>query len=203
MQTLSAPHGLAAQRLDYDLLLRAPSRLNPVGDRELLLRGLRLQRIENLALTKDQNDTLDLTDNDIRRLDSFPLMRRLKALLLANNRIARIDPDLHNWPDLADLDPLMGLEHLETLSLIDNPVALKKHYRAYVLHRCPSVRILDFRRVREQERLEAAALFSGEKGMALVNSLSARPFEPGQDIIVDTDKLPPKKAPSRHVRAHA
>ncbi|KAL2911932.1 U2 snRNP complex subunit [Polyrhizophydium stewartii] len=216
-------------RLDFDLLAGAQSRINPAGDRELVLRGLKLQRIENLSLTRDQNDALDLTDNDLRRLDNFPLLPRLKTILAANNRITSLDPSLHkyipslrvlilannNLAELGDLDMLMGFEHLEVLSLIDNPVAAKKHYRHYVIHRCPKVRILDFRRVREKERDEALALFSGKKGTALLKSLSKTAavsaaaeaaaataagdatFVPGEGI-PGADGLPAKRAPSRY-----
>jgi len=33
------------------------------------------------------HDTIDLSDNEICKLDEFPLLRRLKSLLLNNNRI--------------------------------------------------------------------------------------------------------------------
>jgi len=36
---------------------------------------------------QDQFDTVDFSDNDIRKLDGFPLLKRLKTLLLNNNRI--------------------------------------------------------------------------------------------------------------------
>lgn len=36
---------------------------------------------------QDQFDTIDFTDNDIRKLDKFPLLKRLKHVLLSNNRI--------------------------------------------------------------------------------------------------------------------
>jgi U2 small nuclear ribonucleoprotein A' len=37
--------------------------------------------------SQDQFDTVDFSDNDIRKLDGFPLLKRLKCLLLNNNRI--------------------------------------------------------------------------------------------------------------------
>ncbi|EGF77031.1 hypothetical protein BATDEDRAFT_20988 [Batrachochytrium dendrobatidis JAM81] len=194
-------------KLDYELLTTSPSRINPIGERELILRGHKLQRIENLTLTKDQNDTLDLTNNSLVRLDAIPHLPRLKTLLLSSNRITKIDKDLPKYipnlrtlilsnnqlEGLSDLDALLGFEKLETLALLDNPVASMKLYRLFVVHRCPSVRVLDFRRVREQERLEAAALFSGEKGANLLLSLSAplsvttkeskvKTFEPGENL---------------------
>ena len=49
--------------------------------------GYKIPVIENLGATLDQFDTIDFSENDIRKLDGFPLLRRLKCLLLNNNRI--------------------------------------------------------------------------------------------------------------------
>lgn len=215
-------------KLDFDVFSAAVSRLNPVGDRELILRGLKLQRIENLALTKvlrllesiititksnqDQNDTIDLTDNDLRKLENLPNLPRLKTLLLANNRITGIDSSISNYipglnalvlnnnqiSDLGDLSPLVNLEHLRYLSLIDNPVTLRKHYRLYVIHRCPNIRVLDYVKIREKERLEAAALFSGKDGTALANALAAKKTKRAEHTDDETGLLPAKKQPKLH-----
>ena len=42
------------------------------------------------ACFQDQFDTLELSDNDIRKLDGFPLLRRLKCLVLNNNRVSLV-----------------------------------------------------------------------------------------------------------------
>jgi U2 small nuclear ribonucleoprotein A' len=117
---------------------------------------------------KDTNDTIDFTDNDIRKLENFPPMKRLKTLLLANNRISRIDaeiaksiPNLQNLilshnqiSELGDLESLKAFPELVRVSLLDNPVTLKKHYRLFVIHLCPKVRVLDFQRVTLKVKLE-------------------------------------------------
>ena len=135
-------------KLDYDLLQEAESHLNPLGDRELDLRGLKIQRIENLILTKDSNDAIDFTDNDIRLLGNFPKMPSLKCLLMSNNRISKVEKDIHLYlpglkslilnnnslTELGDLDPI-GYLKLEHLSCIDNVVANKQYYRLYIIHR--------------------------------------------------------------------
>jgi U2 small nuclear ribonucleoprotein A' len=66
---------------------------------------------------------------------------------------------------LADLDPLRGLPRLTHLVLLDNPVARKAHYRSWVVWRCPSVRFLDFEKVRDEERTKARQLFSSGDGL--------------------------------------
>lgn len=47
-------------------------------DRELDLRDYKINVIENLGATLDQFDCIDMTSNDVRRLDGFPLLSRLK-----------------------------------------------------------------------------------------------------------------------------
>lgn len=53
----------------------------------ILSLGYKIPVIENLGATLDQFDAIDFSDNEIRKLDGFPLLRRLKTLLMNNNRI--------------------------------------------------------------------------------------------------------------------
>lgn len=53
----------------------------------VFLSGYKIPVIENLGATLDQFDTIDFSDNEIRKLDGFPLLRRLKTLLMNNNRL--------------------------------------------------------------------------------------------------------------------
>lgn len=62
----------------------------------------------------------------------------LESLILTGNQIQ----------ELGDLDPLASLPKLKMLSLLHNPVVSKEHYRLYVAHKIPQVRILDFRKVK-------------------------------------------------------
>ena len=109
------------------------------------------------------NDSLDLTDNDIRSLSNFPSLPRLKCLLLSNNRISKIAPNLSQHlpnlttvvltnnaiTELSDLDGLAGCKSIEILSLMDNPVTKKKYYREWVVWKIPSVRVLDFNKIKK------------------------------------------------------
>ncbi|XXG99339.1 hypothetical protein Hte_005676 [Hypoxylon texense] len=140
-------------RLTAELLQNSPSWLNALKERELELR--------------------DFVDNDIQVLGNFPLSPRIRSLLLQRNRIAVIQPTLansipnlttlqlesNNLNELADLDPLGSFPRLTHLVLRDNPVTKKEYYRYWVLWRCPSVRFLDFEKVKEAERKRAAELF--------------------------------------------
>lgn len=160
-------------KLTPELIQSVPSTLNPVKERQLDLRGYKIPAIENLGITKDQHDAIDFTDNSIIVLGNIPLLRRIRTLLLANNRIASISPSLHlsvpnlttlvltnnNVTELGDLEPLKDLRNLTYLSLLGNPVREKKWYREWLAWRIPKLRVLDFQRIRDKERQSAKTLF--------------------------------------------
>ncbi|TKA62201.1 U2 small nuclear ribonucleoprotein A' [Cryomyces minteri] len=159
-------------RLTADLINSSLSYLNPLKERELDLRGHKIPAIENLGVAKD-HDAFDLTDNDVASLSNFPLLPRLRTLLLARNRVSSIQPTIaKNIPnlstlvltqnhinELADLDPLAGCTKLVHLVLSENPVAAREHYRYWILYRIPSVRFLDYKKVKDAERQRAIELF--------------------------------------------
>ncbi|KAJ3375357.1 hypothetical protein GGF31_004475 [Allomyces arbusculus] len=164
-------------KLTADLISHTDTFLNALGERELDLRGLRIPVIENLGAARDTLDTLNLTDNDVRSVSGFPRMPRLTALMLAHNRVTHIDadagtalPNLHTMilshnqiTELGDLDALTAFPSLVRLSLVGNPVTRKSNYRLYVIHRAPTVRVLDFAKVRDVERKAARDLFVNAK----------------------------------------
>ncbi|CDS36648.1 u2 small nuclear ribonucleoprotein A' [Echinococcus multilocularis] len=156
-------------KLTIDLVEGAMQYTNPLRDRELDLRGYKVPAIENLGSTLDQFDTIDFTDNEIRKLDGFPLLQRLKSLIMTGNKIIRIGEDLvssipnletliltdNNIAELKDLDPLAPLSKLTFLSLARCPVTMKMNYRLYVVGRMPQLRFLDFKRITQAERKQA------------------------------------------------
>eukprot|EP00271_Cylindrocystis_brebissonii_P008669 TRINITY_DN23141_c0_g1_i1.p1 TRINITY_DN23141_c0_g1~~TRINITY_DN23141_c0_g1_i1.p1 ORF type:complete len:299 (+),score=75.73 TRINITY_DN23141_c0_g1_i1:707-1603(+) len=181
-------------RLTADLILRSPQYFNAVKERELDLRGNKVAVIENLGATEDQFDSIDLSDNEIVKLEGFPTLKRLSTLIVNNNRITRINAGLgaalpklgtlvltgNRLVNLADLDSLASLEHLWSLSLLDNIVNKKPNYRLYVIHKIPSLRILDFRKVKEKEREAAKKLFGSRDAEVQVKRVSANTFVPGE-----------------------
>lgn len=168
-------------RLTTDLIDSSPQYINTLRDRELSLRACKIPVLENVGATMDKFDTIDFTDNDIRKLENIPLLKRLSCLLLHNNRVQQIMPNLgevlpslrtlaltnNNLCELGDIDPLSTCKKLEYLTLIGNPLTHKPQYRSYVIYKVPSVRVLDFKRVRLNERQEAAKLFKGKGGRKL------------------------------------
>ncbi|XP_023015091.1 small nuclear ribonucleoprotein polypeptide A'-like U2A [Leptinotarsa decemlineata] len=185
-------------KLTAEIILNSMQYINPVKDRELDLRGYRIPEIENLGATGDQFDTIDFSDNDIRKLDGFPYLKRLKCLLMNNNRIVRLGEHLEEYipnletlilagnqiEELADIEPLVNLEKLTTLSLMFNPIAAKQHYRLYVIYKLPQVKLLDFRKIKMKEREEARTLFKSKKGKEIQKEIAkkAKTFVPGGNM---------------------
>ncbi|SPO30595.1 related to U2 snRNP protein A` [Ustilago trichophora] len=195
-------------KLTPELLTRSNSSLNHLGDRTLDLRGLKIPAIENLGVTRDQNDAIDLTDNDIRHLGNFPLLTQLKHLLLSNNLITRIDPRLafslpalhtltltnNSISDLAELSHLSKCSRLEYLCLMGNPVAREKHYRGFVIWKLPQVRVLDYQRIRDKERELAKELMETEDGRPSALAASILRKSGGESAMdVDGDVVVGKK----------
>jgi U2 small nuclear ribonucleoprotein A' len=126
-------------RLSAELLGSCEQRTNPIGEREIVMRGLAIPAIEHLAATLDAFDTMDLTDNRLARLDNFPRLLRLSSILASSNLIESLDPSNigKNVPGLKFLElsynqisSLLELSNLgkactklEQLNLTGNPVA--------------------------------------------------------------------------------
>jgi len=168
-------------KLTPELIQNSYQRMNPVKDRELDLRGYKIPMIENLGATLNQFDTIDFSDNDIRKLDNFPLLPRLKTILMNNNRVIRISPTIEETlagletliltnnmiAELGDIDVLANMSNLKQLSLLFNPVSTKEHYRLYVIYKLSQLKVLDFRKIKLKEREEAKQLFKSKIGKEL------------------------------------
>lgn len=175
-------------KLTPELIEQCAQYTNPIRDRELDLRGYKLPMIENMGATLDQFDTIDMSDNEIRKIDGFPVLSRLKSLLINNNRVVRIGENLeqqlpnletlvlsnNNLQELGDIDNLASVKTLRHLSLMRNPVTTKKHYRLYVAYKLPHLRVLDFQKLKQKEREAAAKMFKGKKGAALSREMGKR-----------------------------
>lgn len=186
-------------RLTADVIARSPAFLNPLKDRELDLRGNKIAVIENLAATQDQFDSIDLSDNEILKVECMAHLPRLTQLLLNNNRVTRISEGLgkalpklrililtnNQLTTLAQLEPLAQAPSLVNLSLVDNPVTKVDGYRSYLIALLPNLRTLDFKRVKAAERSAAEAAYrrgakplkgpGGAKGAAMPAAAPAPP----------------------------
>lgn len=175
-------------KLTPELINQSMQFINPCRERELDLRGYKIPQIENLGATLDQFDTIDLSDNDLRKLDGLPYLARLKCLLLNNNRILRIGEDLqecvpnlnsvilsgNNLQELGDLEPLTQLQHLETVCLLMNPVSTKPYYREYMAYKFPHLRLLDFRKIKQKDRKAAIEFFRSKQGKEMLKEIAKK-----------------------------
>lgn len=182
-----------------DVIQGSLSYINPLLERELDLRGHKIPTIENLGAAKDQ-EAIDFTDNDLSTLANFPLSPRLRTLLLAQNRITAIQPTLsknipnlatlvltdNNISELSDLNPLGGFSKLTHLVLLGNPVIRDQNYRSWVIFQRPSVRFLDFKKVRDIERSQAKKVFGTAADPSALASeilgVKSRAFEVGSTV---------------------
>lgn len=130
------------------------------------LLGHKIALIENLGVTRDSFDSIDLSDNEIKKLESFPVLRRLQNLYMNNNLLSHIDAAVGNslpqletliltnnyFRELDQLEPLRNFKTLKTLSLLDNQVSKRENYRIHVISLVPSLKTLDFQKVKQQVR---------------------------------------------------
>ncbi|XP_078170046.1 U2 small nuclear ribonucleoprotein A [Carex rostrata] len=189
-------------RLTADLIWKSPHFFNAIKERELDLRGNKIAVLENLGATEDQFDTIDLTDNEIVKLENFPYMNRLGTILINNNRITRINPNIGEFlpklhtliltnnrlVNLVEIDPLVSLPNLQFLSLLDNNITKKPNYRLYVIHKLKHLRVLDFRKIKQKERIEAAKLFSSKEAEEAAKKVPVKTFTPGE--VKDSEQKP-------------
>uniref|UniRef100_A0A6B2G4A8 U2 small nuclear ribonucleoprotein A' (Trinotate prediction) n=1 Tax=Myxobolus squamalis TaxID=59785 RepID=A0A6B2G4A8_MYXSQ len=172
-------------KLTRDLINKSPQYRNPLKDREIDLRGNKITILENLGVTQDLFDSMDLSDNDLKKLDGFPILRRLKLLIVCNNHISRISENLgsslpnlqrlvlinNNIQEVADLIPITKMKSLRSLCLLRNPVANHICYRAFIIYHMPYLRILDAQKVAPLEIDSAAQKFGGINGLKLMKEL--------------------------------
>ncbi|KAG5523172.1 hypothetical protein RHGRI_035105 [Rhododendron griersonianum] len=196
-------------RLTADLIWKSPHFFNAIKERELDLRGNKIPVIENLGATEDQFDTIDLSDNEIVKLENFPYLTRLGTLIVNNNRITRINPNIGEFlpklhtlvltnnrlTNLVEIDPLASLTKLQYLSLLDNNITKRANYRLYVIHKLKSLRLLDFKKVKQKERIEAQRLFSSQEAEEQAKKESAKtviPVEVASTPEVSREEQTPK-----------
>ena len=169
-------------KLTVDVILESNQRLNAIGEYELDVQKKGIKTIENLGGTCDQFDSIDLSENEIIKLEGFPKLKRLHTINLNENKIEKINgtnlsenvPKLE-WlmlqnnkiRNLVDIDELGKMKRLRCVILKGNPVCALENYRAYCVYKLnDGLRMLDFERVYAKEREEAKKMFEGDDGKA-------------------------------------
>lgn len=144
----------------------APRVLNPEGHVTLVLRNLGVNVIDNLHVTHDQFEVIDLTNNAIDEVGGIPEFTRLHTLLMANNHVKSVGDivlPLVTLVSLANnrlnnLASLFGkFPNLRHLVLAGNP--LPANYRAVAVWMFPNLQVLDFEKVTAKERDEGAVVY--------------------------------------------
>eukprot|EP01068_Selenidium_serpulae_P010385 Selendium_serpulae@DN5446_c0_g1_i7.p1 len=172
-------------RITLDAISQAPQSVNPNKELTLSLRGLKIAMIENLGATNDNFECLDLCDNDLTKVANIPPLKRLTSLVMANNRVSRIEPEVFEaLPNLVSIVFTNNkIEHLsecvafskakklERLTLNNNPVTSHPYFRPFLVHMNRSLRFINFTKIRPADREKADALFADEKGQKLKDNL--------------------------------
>ncbi|RCK56193.1 U2 small nuclear ribonucleoprotein A' [Candida viswanathii] len=160
-------------RLTSQLINDAPIILNPEGKLTILLRDLGLTELENLSITNDKFQVIDLSNNDLIKLSNIPPnFNKLEDLLLSNNNILYIDDDAFPLQNQIKSITLYNnniykfqanfkdkFPKLETLVLIGNPITELENYRLFIIWLIPSLKVLDFKKVKQSERQQGEELF--------------------------------------------
>ena len=121
-------------RLSADVISACEQRPNPLGEREIVLRGLGVPTIEHLATTRDQFDAIDLSHNNLVRLENFPRLLRLTSLYAAGNAVEGLDR----------LNVAKNLPNLTNLILADNKISRLSEVKA-LGGACPKLEFLILR----------------------------------------------------------
>jgi U2 small nuclear ribonucleoprotein A' len=170
-------------KLTVDVILESNQTLNAVDDYELDLSSKGIKTIENLGGTNDQFDCIDVSKNEIVKLEGFPKLKRLHTINASENKIEKINgtnlsenvPKLE-WllmqnnriKNLHDIDEIGKVKRLKCLVLKGNPVCAVENYRLYCIYKLnDGLRMLDYERVYAKEREAAKKMFEGDDGKAI------------------------------------
>eukprot|EP00164_Ancoracysta_twista_P005799 GFYU01007974.1.p1 GENE.GFYU01007974.1~~GFYU01007974.1.p1 ORF type:complete len:506 (-),score=184.98 GFYU01007974.1:197-1648(-) len=151
-------------------------------------------------------ENLWLNDNQIDLVEGLEENFRLRCLYLQNNKITTLKGAVKNNRFLQILlisnnrlrnmartiDAIKHLQFLEKLELFGNPLAEEHNYRLYVIHKMPSLKVLDRHVITDIERQEAHDLYVG----AMAEKIAF-----GKKIeVYEKPIIPPKDAPSLMVQ---
>jgi U2 small nuclear ribonucleoprotein A' len=126
-----------------------------------------------------------LSDNQISSLSNFPLLKRLRTIFCNNNHLLHVGAGIgkalpglevlilcnNELSTLADIAPLGELNRLTHLALNNNPVTSVQNYRAFLIHKIPTLEALDFTRVKRKERYLANKFFTSSEGKQVLASM--------------------------------
>jgi len=160
-------------RLHERVIETSPQVTNPLGEREMDLRGKGLTSLDEatLNLIAEHFDCVNLADNKLTVLGPLPKSSRLSTVIAHRNAIKRLDgaslerlSSLHTLVAdgnqialIADLIPLSRCRAtLERVSFARNPVASIDIYRSALQVLCPRLKLINYQRVtaKDKEKLK-------------------------------------------------
>jgi len=161
-------------RLTPEVIRDAPVYLNPIEQRELSLRGKDIVVIENLGVAKDVHECIDMCNNQIVKLENFPIMKRLETLMMSGNKIVTIAPGLgKSLPNLhtlllennqirtvSDIESISELSSsLTHLTISSNPIVeMISNLRPILIALLPKLKVIDYVRVTQAEQELGASI---------------------------------------------
>lgn len=187
-------------RLTPQVINQSPIILNPEKKLTLQLRDLQILAIENLSLTNDKFEVIDLTNNELIELSGIPDgFRNLETLLLGNNNITHIDDSFPESNCIKSISLINNnishfqeifsqkFKRLETLILSGNPITKLENYRLFMIWLIPSLKVLDFQKIKQSERDKAKDLFGADNSVYndLAKSLLSKPILNGENGVVN------------------
>ena len=111
--------------------------------------------------------TILLISNSITRInmnqDTCQNIPNLKHLILTNNKIL-------NFTEIYNIAHFKGLE---SLSLLENPIVLQYEYRYYIINKIPTIKMIDFVKVKQNERDESKKWSKSKDGKAFIAQIQA------------------------------
>lgn len=161
-------------RISKELVDKSKQYLNSINEYELNLRNNYIFELDNLTITNNYFESIDLCNNNIVELPKLPKLSKLKTLNLSNNKIDTvISKYSENLPNLQNLlltnNLIISLKEIDNislgsklirLSLLDNPVTKYPIYRLYTVFKIPSLKVLDFQKISIFEKKQAKKIFS-------------------------------------------
>ena len=119
-------------KLTSEVISRGFQYMNVSKEYELSLRGFKIMDIQNLSATNDQFACINLTDNSISEINYLPQLKRLKTLMLINNRISKIENDFAiNCRFLTNL--VLTNNKISDFQQIDNIASCKSLQKLYLV----------------------------------------------------------------------
>jgi U2 small nuclear ribonucleoprotein A' len=161
-------------RISKELLDKCKQSLNAVNEYEINLSNKYIMELNNLTITNNYYESIDLSNNNLVELPKLPKLSKLQTLNLSNNKIDTIEagfsenvPNLKNLIltnnliiSLKEINNISSTYSLLRLSLSDNPVTKNPLYRSYTIFKIPSLKVLDFQKVSLNEKKQAKKFFS-------------------------------------------